>query len=242
MAKETKIPPDADEKRHMADSEGGEYSAFLLEEAEDNRAMRFSLGFAVVVHIFFLFLPLVSFSEPEIADKKEQTLFVMEAVKWEKPKPPPIDTLPEIQATRVPIPDPTPEAPEPLVYDVPETEIQLSNLDDVYFTSIPAAPPVEEPSGPIYVGGDVKAPERIFCPAPQYTEIARMARVEGIVIVQAIIDKEGNVTNVKVMKPLTMGLTEQAVDAIKRWKFKPATLNSKPVEVYYNLTVNFKLQ
>lgn len=242
MAKERKNPPDAEEKRHMADSEGGEYSAFLLEEVEDNRAMRFSLGFAVAVHIVFLFLPLISFSEPEIADKKEQTIFVMEAVKWEKPKPPPIDTLPEIQATKKPIPDPTPDAPEPLVYDVQETEIQLSNLDDVVFTSIPKAPPVEEPAGPIYVGGDVKAPVKIFHPAPQYTEIARKARVQGYVTLQTIIDKEGNVTNVKVLKPLSMGLTEEAVKAVLRWKFKPATLNAKPVEVYYVLTVNFRLQ
>ena len=61
-------------------------------------------------------------------------------------------------------------------------------------------------------------------------------------IVQAIIDKEGNVTNVKVLKGLPMGLEEEAVKAIKRWKFKPATLNGKPVDVYYNLTVNFRLQ
>ena len=61
-------------------------------------------------------------------------------------------------------------------------------------------------------------------------------------IVQAIIDKQGAVTNVKVLKGLPMGLSEQAVEAIKKWKFKPATLNGKPVDVYYNLTVNFRLQ
>ncbi len=61
-------------------------------------------------------------------------------------------------------------------------------------------------------------------------------------IVQAIIDKQGNVTNVKVLKGLPMGLEEAAVDAIKQWRFRPATLNGKPVTVYYNLTVNFKLQ
>ena len=44
------------------------------------------------------------------------------------------------------------------------------------------------------------------------------------------------------LKGLPMGLEESAVDAIKTWRFKPATLNGKPVMVYYNLTVNFKLQ
>ncbi len=61
-------------------------------------------------------------------------------------------------------------------------------------------------------------------------------------IVEAIIDKEGNVTNVKVLKGLPMGLDQAAVDAVSRWKFKPATLNAKPVAVIYNLTVNFQLQ
>jgi len=242
MAKETKIPPDAEKKRHMADADGGEYSAFLLEDAEDNRAMRFSLSFAIVAHVVLLFLPLVSFSEPEIAEKKPERLYVMEPVKWEKPKPQPIETLPEIQKTKVPIPDPTPDDPEPFVRDLPETVVQLPNVDDVYFPTIPTAPPAKEPVGPIQVGGDVKAPVRTFSPSPQYTEIARKARVQGYVTVQTIIDKEGNVTNVKVLKPLSMGLTEEAVKAVKSWKFKPATLNAKPVEVYYVLTVNFQLQ
>jgi protein TonB len=63
-----------------------------------------------------------------------------------------------------------------------------------------------------------------------------------VVIVQAIIDKQGTVTDVKVLKPLPMGLDKAAADAVAKWKFKPATLNGKPVDVYYNLTVNFTLQ
>ena len=88
----------------------------------------------------------------------------------------------------------------------------------------------------------MRPPEKISAPQPQYSEIARKARIQGVVIVQAIIDKQGNVTNVKVLKGLPMGLEEAAVDAIKQWKFKPAMLNGRPVTVYYNLTVNFKLQ
>ena len=77
---------------------------------------------------------------------------------------------------------------------------------------------------------------------PQYTEIARKARIQGVVILQTIIDKDGNITDVKVLKGLPMGLTEAATTAVTQWKHNPATLNGKPVAVYFNLTVNFQLQ
>ena len=61
-------------------------------------------------------------------------------------------------------------------------------------------------------------------------------------IVEAIIDKTGKVTNVKILKGLPMGLDQAAADAVGRWRFEAATLNGKPVAVIYNLTVNFRLQ
>jgi periplasmic protein TonB len=99
----------------------------------------------------------------------------------------------------------------------------------------------EAPSGPLRVGGDVKAPTVVDRVDPEYTEIARKARVEGVVIVEAIIDERGNVDKVKVIKGLPMGLTESASRAVKSWKFKPGTLNGRPVPVIFNLTVNFRV-
>jgi protein TonB len=92
------------------------------------------------------------------------------------------------------------------------------------------------------VGGDVKAPVAITRIEPQYTELARKARIEGIVIIEAIIDRNGNVTDARILKPLPLGLDQSALDAVKRWKFSPGTLGGQPVPVIYNLTVNFRLQ
>lgn len=100
---------------------------------------------------------------------------------------------------------------------------------------------MEEATGPIMVGGDVKAPRRVFDPQPAYTPEARESRIQGIVIIQATIDEKGNVTDTKVLKGLPMGLDEKAEEAVRMWRFEPATLDGKPVSVYYNITISFTL-
>ncbi|HEY0158021.1 MAG TPA: energy transducer TonB, partial [Thermoanaerobaculia bacterium] len=105
----------------------------------------------------------------------------------------------------------------------------------------PVAPPPPPPSGPLRVGGDVKAPVVIDRADPKYTESARNARISGIVVVEAIIGKDGRVQDVKVVKGLPMGLGAEAEAAVRRWRFKPGTLNGAPVATIFNLTVNFKL-
>lgn len=93
---------------------------------------------------------------------------------------------------------------------------------------------------PVRVGGDVKPPIVLARTDPQYTEVARKARVQGIVVLEAIIDRNGQVTDVRVLKGLPMGLSESAMEAVRKWRFKPGNLNGRPVPVIFNLTVNFR--
>jgi len=95
---------------------------------------------------------------------------------------------------------------------------------------------------PVRVGGNVKAPIAVKRVDPVYTEIARRARMQGIVIIEAVIDRQGNVTEARVLKPLGMGLDAAALQAVKQWKFLPGTMGGEPVPVYYNLTVNFRIE
>lgn len=91
------------------------------------------------------------------------------------------------------------------------------------------------------VGGDIRRPAKIFAPPPRFTEIARRARVQGVVIVQAVIDRHGSVAALKLLKGLPMGISEEAMRAVSTWLFEPAKLDGQPVTVFYNLTINFRL-
>jgi len=85
-------------------------------------------------------------------------------------------------------------------------------------------------------------PRVVYSLQPQYTEVARRARLQGTVIVQAVIDESGRVLDVQVLKRLGMGLDRSAADAVAQWRFTPATLNGRPLKVIYTLTVNFTVQ
>ena len=239
MATEDKKTSSQQSAEH--DLAAAEYLTFAAEEAADKKFTRIALVVAVVVHV-----GLFALKFPELAaqtgDQKKQKVYVVQQVRFRPPPPEQKQEIPKARAKKVPIPDPTPDEPEPIrLEEEIEEQLQLPT-DDIIF-GIPEGPPPNEPSGPIHVGGDMNPPVKITSPQPQYTEIARKARIQGVVIVQAIIDKRGNVTSVKLLKGLPMGLDKAAVEAIKRWRFEPATLaDGRPVAVYYTLTVNFQLQ
>jgi TonB family protein len=93
------------------------------------------------------------------------------------------------------------------------------------------------------IGEGITKPEKVSTSPPQYTREARKERVEGVVIVQSVIDSAGEVRFIKVLKGLPLGLNREAIHAICHWKFKPARVaDGSAVAVYYNLTVNFRLQ
>jgi len=240
-AKQTKSKkPAADSGRPKSGGATDDFQTFALEYEEDSKTMKVALIVAVVFHLIVLAITIPSLYQTRTAQAQKKKVYVVQQVRFKPPPPKQQQELPKPKAMKIPIPDPTPDQPEPIRQPEQEQQIQLPDSDVIF--GIPEGPPAVEPQGPIQVGGDVKKPIKVYAPQPEYTEIARKARITGVVIVQAIIDKQGNVTNVKLLKSLPMGLGQSAVEAIKKWKFKPATLNGKPVEVYYNLTVNFQLQ
>lgn len=238
MTKNT--PQDRTRQQHEDYATGG-FSTLAEEYEQDRKTMRVAVGVAIAFHVVLLLINLPKLTAGPPPPPEKPKVYVVQQVRFKPPPPEQKREIPKPKAKKVPIPDPTPDEPEPIrLPEELDQQLDLPDTDVIF--DIPEGPPPAEPEGPIMVGGDVKAPVKEFAPQPQYTEIARKARIQGVVIVQAIVTKQGDVQEVKVLKGLPMGLDKAAADAVRKWRFKPATLNGKPVDVYYNLTVNFTLQ
>ena len=102
---------------------------------------------------------------------------------------------------------------------------------------LPDAPPPCRPSGS---GGQIKEPKKLKNVAPVYPDIAKQARVQGVVILECTISPQGKVTDVKVLRGIPL-LDAAAIEAVKQWVYTPTLLNGVPVPVIMTVTVNFKL-
>jgi protein TonB len=104
---------------------------------------------------------------------------------------------------------------------------------------LPDAPP-PPPQQAVRVGGQIKEPKKLKTVAPVYPDIAKQARVQGVVILECTISPQGKVTDVKVLRGIPL-LDQAAVEAVKQWVYTPTLLNGVPVPVIMTVTVNFKL-
>ena len=106
---------------------------------------------------------------------------------------------------------------------------------------LPAAPPPPPPPrNVVRVGGDVKAPTKIKNVPPVYPAIAQTARVQGVVILEAVISPTGQVESARVLRSIPL-LDQAALDAVKQWEFTPTLLNGVAVPVIMTATVQFSL-
>lgn len=109
---------------------------------------------------------------------------------------------------------------------------------------IPLPPPPPEPppaAAPFRVGGAVREPKKIVDVSPVYPAIAQSARIEGLVILEAVISERGLVERVKVLRSVPL-LDAAAVEAVKQWRYTPTLLNGTPVSVLMTIRLNFTLR
>ena len=113
----------------------------------------------------------------------------------------------------------------------------LPNVGPIAITQ----PPPPEEKKPIRAGGKVQFPKRVHFVEPVYPQIAITARVDGTVYLEATIDENGHVINMRVLKGHAL-LDAAAKEAVSKWRYSPTTLNGERVPIIMTVTVTFKLR
>ena len=91
------------------------------------------------------------------------------------------------------------------------------------------------------VRNELSAPHPLHTPDPSYTEIAKKIGLQGVTVLQVVINEKGDASKFLIVRPLGAGLDDAAVDAVRGWKFTPAEKAGTPVSVQVNIEVNFRL-
>jgi periplasmic protein TonB len=100
---------------------------------------------------------------------------------------------------------------------------------------------VAPPKGPARISGGVIAGNIINRVQPQYPPIAKIAHATGTVVLRAIISKNGTIEHLDVSSSTNHMFDNNALDAVKQWRYKPYILNGEPTDVDTTITVNFTL-
>ncbi len=100
----------------------------------------------------------------------------------------------------------------------------------------------ERPGPPVYqAGGSVTRPVVLYQVEPDYSDEARRAKVEGVVTIYFEVNERGLPQNLRIFRPLGMGLDEKAIEAVLKWRFRPGLKDGKPVTVTSQIIITFRL-
>ncbi len=105
----------------------------------------------------------------------------------------------------------------------------------------PEPTPAVAADAPVRPGAGIVLPVNVYRRDPVYPELARKAHLQGVVIVEATIDRQGNVIEANVLRDPGLGCGAAVVEALRSWKYRPATLNGRPVSIIMTVTVTFRL-
>ena len=215
-----------------------------------------SVPASIALHLAVLVLVFVIPLTAEMALPIPAT--AMDAYMRAVPAPPPPSPVPRayvprtIEALHAPTTAPPTIVPDlPIAQALPDTEVSVdfgapaagAPLGEVGSlpTPLPPPPPPPEPDGPIRSGALVQSPRKIVDVRPVYPDVARAARVQGTVVLEAVLDRAGRVSQVRVLKSVAL-LDPAALAAVRQWQYTPSTLHGVPVEVLMTITVTFTLQ
>src|SRR5215510_8250976 len=220
-----------------------------------------TLPVSIIIHVICLavviIVPLVTSEELPEPTSAVRAFFVEPAAPPPPPPPPP-PPAPKAPTTPKTPPKPMTEAPRfTAPIEVPEKIKEEEGIDLGVEGGVPGGveggvpggvvggvvgglPDAPPPPAAVRVGGQIKEPKKLKSVPPAYPEIAKQARVQGVVILECTISPQGKVTDVKVLRGIPL-LDAAAIEAVKQWVYTPTLLNGVPVPVIMTVTVNFRL-
>jgi protein TonB len=233
-------------------------SDVVAHKTKQSYTLPVSIALHAIVLVVVVVVPLITSEELPEPTSAVKAFFVEPAAPPPPPPPPPPPApkavvQPKVAPTPVPVENPKFTAPVEVPEEIkPEEGIDLGVEGGVpggveggvpggvvggVVGGLPDAPP---PVQAVRVGGQIKEPRKLKNVDPQYPEIAKQARVQGIVILECTISPQGKVTNVTVLRGIPL-LNDAAQDAVRQWVYTPTLLNGVPVPVIMTVTVNFRL-
>jgi len=212
----------------------------------------YTLLFSVMAHVCaacaLLFTTVLATDELPVP-RDASTFVNVIAAPLPSPQPvarPPVE--PRVNPTAAPVAAPEgihAEAERPAPIDLGEPAPAgvvggFGNDPGVVFREEPPPPAQPKPPEPARIGGVIKPPRKVVDVAPVYPELARAARVSGVVVIEATIDEQGNVRGARVLRSIPL-LDQAAMDAVRQWRFTPTVLNGDVIPVVMTVTVNFRM-
>jgi periplasmic protein TonB len=171
---------------------------------------------------------------------------VVTAAKSEGVQPKPV-TRPNINVGKISAPKPKTAAPVNSIEPPPVLPAQVNAFPGLIGENVGNAAPRANlmlPAGPAppapVKGGQLQQPKLLSSEAASYPPLARTQHVQGDVVIDALIDGSGRVAATNVISGNAL-LRQQAVDALRRWKYQPALLNGEPIPIHINVTITFHL-
>ena len=165
--------------------------------------------------------------DPVRVDAPRELLLMVQFLMPPPPPPKAPPKPPEPERKKIPRPDPTPDEPEPIKAPPPPVPAE---------EPAPPAPMPPQEMGPVRVSPG-QGPGLIKKVEPRYPPIARSARMEGTVVVDAVIRKDGTVSDVKVLKSSSPMFEQECINAVQQWRFTPGSQ-----DVILTVTVRFTLK
>jgi protein TonB len=216
----------------------------LHDDPREATGFRIGLAAAAAIHlgIFAVTWPTVAQAPPAAPEPELIPIRLVDVRPPEPERPPPIDIEIPTRSDEASIIVPGP--PEEIPTDPIERALPAPQIDGPHIVVAPVDFPPAPPDPPPTV---VRAHVEVTPPAvldevtPLYTEAARHAGIQGVVILDLVIAADGAVESIAVLRGLPLGLTQNAVSAVKQWRFAPSFFNGRPVRVRYTLTVRFTL-